>query len=389
MQILKKISPALLAFTLIFSLSSFLTKASAQGGDSPTPTLTEKAAEKTPGETAAEINADLNLTVFPPTAYLIVKPGAEIEHKILIDYQGSVPIYLTPQLVDFTTDGQSGRPILGETTQLDFISLRNPDWQLGQPTRLKPATQIQLVLDIKPSVRTKLNEHPLSLILMAQPTIDIIRDGSRAQTSGAVASNIILSVQSDYQNLGELIIEQLKLPRLIDSFQNLKFSLKAYNEGRNAVAGQGEITLKHLWSDKTVKHWFIYPDVVLADNKRDLRGTLTDPTELEPDQVVEFEEFSYKPAFLLGPYELTVKLSDSSQVGTAQSQRQAEETTDNDNIDQKDLVHQETKQVFAFPFSIIGALFLGVIILVVYDRFERQKKLQKIKADFKTTLRQN
>lgn len=364
MQTFKKITLAL----FIFTWAGFLSQASLNI------VLAQNNSENGTGETAA----DLNLTVFPQAAYLLVKPGTEIEHKILVDYQGSIPIYLTPQLVEFTTDGQTGRPILGETTKLDFINLRNPGWELNQPTRLKPGTQIQLVLDLKPSVRTKLVEHPLSLILMAQPTIDIIRDGSRAQTSGAVASNIILSVQSDYQNLGELIINQLKLPRFVDSFQNLKFTLNAYNEGRNAVAAQGEVTLTHLWSGKTVKHWFIYPDVVLADNSRDLRGILTDPAELNPDQAFELEEFAYKPAFLLGPYELTVKLSDSSQVGTNQATEPTNnESTNNANTDQRDLVHQETRQVFAFPFSILGALLLGVIILFVYYWFEQRSTSPK------------
>ncbi len=321
---------------------------------------------------------DLDLAVFPPTAYLVVKPETKIEHQVLVDYQGTVPIYLTPQLVEFTTDGKTGQPLLGEPTELDFITIKNPSWQLGQPTELKPATQLQLVLEIEPSSTVSLDEQPLSLVLMAQPSIDVIRDGSRAQTSGAIASNIILSVQGDFQNLGELIIDQLQVPRIIDSFQNLKFTLNAHNEGRNAVAAQGEITLTHLWSGQTVKKWFIYPDVVLANNNRDLRGTLIDPADLESGQAIEFADFSYKPAFLLGPYEITVKLSDASQEGTAQSNSDKEQQVA--NIDQKDLVHQQTKQLFAFPFSVVGALFLGIVLLLLYHWFEQHSQRPKNKS---------
>lgn len=330
-------------------------------------------AQNSAGSSEDSAVPDLDLAVFPPSAYLVVKPGSIVEHQVVINYEGAMPVYLTPVLVDFETDGLTGQPILKKPSQLDFISFKNSDWQLNQATRVKPDSKLQLTLEVSPPVHARLEEYPLSLVLTAKPSIDIIRDGSRAQASGAVASNIILSVQPDFKNLGELIIEQIKLPKIVDSFQSIDFKVITRNEGRNAVAAQGEIELTHLWSGKTIKHWFIYPDVVLAKNTRQLRGILADPSQLEPGQEIEFEELSYKPAFLLGPYRVTVELSDASQAGSNQSDRDQE--IEQQNFDEQDLVYRETQEVLALPFSVLGLLVLGLIMFVVYSRWEKKKHL--------------
>lgn len=317
---------------------------------------------------------DLDLTVFPPTAYLTVKPGTTSKHQVLLEHQGSAPLTLTPQLVDFETDGLTGRPVLKKPSKLTYIEIKNPGWKLDQATKLKPDSKLQLTLEISPPIHAQLDEYPLSLVLTAEPSTEVIRDGSRAQAGGAVASNIILSVQPDYKNLGELVIEKLNLPRLIDSFGQLKFETLAYNEGRNAVAAQGQVELSHLWSGKVLKNWFIYPDVILADSNRRLRGLLTNPKQLEPGDEVVFEDFSYKPAFLFGPYQIKVSLSDASQEGFENESQEGfeDESQKQTSTDQQDLVHERTKAVFAAPFSAVGLLLLGVVLFLGYNWWEKR-----------------
>lgn len=296
----------------------------------------------------------LNLTIFPSTAYLTVKPGTKITHRVLLKYDGTTPIQVTPQLLEFATDGLTGIPLLQKQTSLSWISLKNPSYKLGAPFALQPGQQVELILEIAPPRQTPIAETPLSLVLTTVPTTHIVYDGGSAQTLGAIASNIIVSVQNDFANKGQLQIDQVKLPRLIDSFATLKFNVLAKNVGRNAVAAAGELKLTHLWSGKELKHWYIYPDVILANKTRSLRTLLTDPKTVKTDADVKFADLSYKPPFLIGPYQLTVDLTSANQTTTHQPAS----------------VHQRSQTVFAFPFSLIVLLLLGLILYRVASTFQ-------------------
>jgi len=54
---------------------------------------------------AQSIAPDLDLTIFPPTAYLTIKPGTSITHRVILKYEGAIRVKVLPELVDFTTDG--------------------------------------------------------------------------------------------------------------------------------------------------------------------------------------------------------------------------------------------------------------------------------------------
>jgi len=294
---------------------------------------------------AQSIVPDLDLTIFPPTAYLTVKPGTSLTHRIILKYEGTVRAKILPELVDFTTDGLTGTPVLQKPSQLDYIKLQNPDKQLGTPFVIEPGTQTELMLTIEPPLHAKQGEQPLSLILTAIPDTTVIFDGGSAQASGAVASNIILSVQNDFDNQADLRIEKIRLPKIVDSFSSINFKVLAKNIGRNAAAATGQIRLNHGWSGKELKHWYIYPDVILANSTRELRSLAQDPDSLNPnnDEII-FEKLNYKPPFLIGPYEVTVNLSSANQPNNT--------------------THQRTQTIIALPLSIIGFLILGVSLYI-------------------------
>lgn len=305
---------------------------------------------------AQTLDPDLNLTVFPPTAYLIVKPGTQITHRVLLKYEGKIAVKIIPELIDFTTDGLTGTPVLQKPSKLEYVALQNPSKQLGVPFLLKPGSQIELILKINPPLHAKRGEQPLSLILTAIPETTVIYDGGSTQTSGGIASNIILSVQNDFDNQGELQINQIKLPKIVDSFASIKFDIEAKNLGRNAVAAEGQIKLNHGWSKKELKHWFIYPDVILAGSTRQLRGLTQDPATLDPETEFEFEPLSYKPPFLIGPYEITVSLSGANQDSGA--------------------VHERTQTIIALPLSVFVLLIVGVGLYLIYLKLEKKQNKQ-------------
>lgn len=304
---------------------------------------------------AQTTNPDLDLTIFPPTAYLMVKPGTSLTHRVILKYEGKIRVKILPELVDFITDGLTGTPILQKPSQLKYIQLQNPDKQLGTPFLLEPGTQVELVIKVDPPLHAKRGEQPLSLVLTAVPDTTVIFDGGSAQASAAIASNIILSVQDDFDNQGELQIEKIKLPKVVDSFSSIKFETLVKNVGRNGVAATGQIRLHHGWSGKELKHWYVYPDVVLANSTRQLRALFLDPAELNPKDEVVFEELSYKPPFLIGPYEVTVELSSANQPNGS--------------------LHQRSQTIIALPLSVIGLMGLGVGIYFLVRKLDQNKPL--------------
>ena len=305
----------------------------------------------TPKVSAQTTNPDLDLIIFPPTAYLTIKPGTSLTHRIIIKYEGTVRVKILPELVDFTTNGLTGTPVLQKPSQLNYIKLQNPDRQLGTSFILEPGAQVELILAINPPLHAKRGEHPLSLVLTAIPDTTVIFDGGSAQASGAVASNVILSVQDDFDNQGELQIEKIKLPKIVDSFASINFEALVENIGRNGVSATGQIRLNHNWSGKELKHWYIYPDVILANSTRQLRALFQNPDDLSPEDEVVFEKLSYKPPFLIGPYEVTVELSSANRPNSA--------------------FHQRTQTVIALPLSVIGLLGLGVGIYIFIHKFDQ------------------
>ena len=296
---------------------------------------------------------DLDLTIFPPTAYLTVKPGTSLTHRVILKYEGTVRVKILPELVDFTTDGLTGTPVLQKPTQIKYVKLQNPDKQLGTPFLLEPNSQVELVIEIDPPLHAKLGEQPLSLVLMAVPDTTVIFDGGSAQASAAIASNVILSVQNDFDNQGELQIEQIKLPKIVDSFASIKFETLVKNSGRNGAAITGQVRLNHGWSGKELKRWYIYPDVILANTTRQIRALIQDPDDLNPEDEVVFEELSYKPPFLIGPYEVTVEISSVNQPNSA--------------------FHQRSQTIIALPISIVGLLGLGVGLYILIHKLEKNK----------------
>ena len=68
---------------------------------------------------AQTLDPDLDLTVFPPTAYLVVKPGTEITHRVLLKYDGKVAVKV------ITDPSSATEPLeaLSETVGADSASI--------------------------------------------------------------------------------------------------------------------------------------------------------------------------------------------------------------------------------------------------------------------------
>ncbi len=300
----------------------------------------------------AQAVPDLDLLMFPSSVYLQVIPGKSITHRVLFQYTGTQPIQVTPRVRDFTADGTTGIPVIQETVSFSSMSLKNPNMKLGQPFVMQPNTKFDLVLEITPDAGLIEKEYHLTLLATAEPLPGALGSDTGAAASGVIGSNMIISVSPDGTNKGEIKMSKFPMPRFVDSFGDITIKALAENIGETATVPKGSITMHH-WQGKELGNWFIYPDVILAHSTRLLRATPIDPTTVTEETKPDIVEMKYDAPFLLGPYTITTQL-----------------------IDTKNTATQHTTVIYAFPFSIIAVILLGLASYLAY-RFFSAKLTQK------------
>ncbi|HEX7017746.1 MAG TPA: hypothetical protein VF209_02465 [Patescibacteria group bacterium] len=292
---------------------------------------------------ASAQSAPIDLSVSPPTEYIQVAPGKSISHTVTIEQHGSLPLRITPSIVDFASDGETGQPVLQfeKGSSFRYLKIKNPDVQLGQPFSLNPGQKKQIVFQIEPPSEAVQGEFPLTLLFTAQPpTENTIGTGS--QVSGMVGSNLVVLVSTGQTDKGKLVLEKIRAPRLVDSFGSLAFSLLAKNNGRNATTASGSATITN-WQNQIVAEYTFYPDMILAQTSRLLRHGQSVESDAADNITADFK---YKPAFLIGPYTITASLNENGLENQSQSLLSI--------------------RVFAFPFSLLIVTLLGVVLYFCY-----------------------
>jgi len=280
----------------------------------------------------AQAASSLDLKVFPPTAYLAVKPGAAINHEVKLKNDGLYTLEITPVLVDFKTDERSGQVILQQKSDFKHLNLDGDPEKWGRSFVLKPSEEQNLNFVIAFPSDAAFAEHRLAILFQARQLSYASVSNSDTLISAVLASNVILLASPDEQNRGELIIEEFKVPRVADSFVGFNFSAMVRNIGINAVPIDGHIKISH-WPSPSPEIYELYPDMVLADDKRLVRAMseaeLSEIEALEQQKEVltasgeNFEalkadfirqklrtNFFYKKAFLIGAYDLELKVGD-------------------------------------------------------------------------------
>jgi hypothetical protein len=275
----------------------------------------------------------LDLSVYPPVAYLYVKPGAAIEHHIQLKNTGLYTLQIAPQLVDFKSDDRYGQAVLQSETQVDFISLDGSREKWGQTIVLKPSEERQFVLLIAPTLDSTYREHHLSVLFQAQQLASVPIQHTQGLISAIVASNVVLLVSEDEADRGQLLVEEVRTPRLVDSLMGFEVTASVRNIGLNSKTVDGELRIHH-WPNLESEVWSLAPDMVLANSRRLVRGmkqaALDELEKMEQAAEVKAaagadtnqqrqaflrqhlsERFIYKQAFLLGAYDVEVQIGDS------------------------------------------------------------------------------
>ncbi len=255
----------------------------------------------TAGSTYAQAS-DVRLSISPATAFLKVKPGSETVHTIVIENRGIETLKITPKLVDFHPDGQTGKPVLGK--KLNFPYFKLPEKGL-EPITLDINQKAKVNLVVAPPKEAPTQEFPITIIFQAS---SLNQESGQTQVVGAIASNLVILVTEKENPPVKLKLAQIKLPKIIDSFRPLTFKLLAKNEGVSAVVASGSAEILD-FKDQSIAKKPILPTAILASSTRYL---LTSNSDSKPDSLSfnpETTEFLIPRRFWLGYYKLKVKLN--------------------------------------------------------------------------------
>ncbi len=311
---------------------------------------------------AASKHIDLSIT--PATNFIQINPGQKKEHQITLTQNGSLPLIITPQIRDFNSDNQSGKPVLAESSSVSFISFedaeKNKIIEPDQSFPLPAHSSKKITVHLNPSQNTVEKEYPLTLLFQAKPNQNnsVIKSGSI--TSATIGSNLIVAVGDLEMSYADLIVKEVRTPRFIDSFSPISYQILVENTATKSIPIHGQTSLFNWSKHELIKHTFV-PDIVLGNSSRLARYSL----ETESDQMIEdrsqqkkqkslSSKFSYSAPFLFGPY--TIK---------AQIQHPIEENQ---------TLMMVTYHVFAFPFVFI-LFFVLCIVFILFYLLLRQKKI--------------
>ena len=286
---------------------------------------------------------EVDLTVSPPVSYLHVAPGTAANHTIILENSGTTSITVLPTIVDFTTDGKTGQVIV--TNQLTF-----PYVSMGIDNSVKeviipPKKKAQLTLYINVPKQAEEKEYPLTVLFFSKTELESMQQNSSgttnkttSQVSAAIGSNLIVLVAK--QNVFTKIVEVLDFnaPKIIDSFQKIKFAPILQNNSFGAIAASGSAKIFN-WRKQTIAEFEIYPDTILGHNSRELRTLVSNSNPEQP----EAGSFSYRPKFLIGPYQIVLTIRN-----------------------EQNIITQSVHIFYALPAVILLVIFIGIAIFSIF-----------------------
>ncbi|MDQ3008347.1 MAG: hypothetical protein M3Q81_02005 [bacterium] len=285
----------------------------------------------------------LGLSISPPVQYIEALPGQSITHTIIVENTSAFPVTISPKLVDFETEKITGRVQLQDTLTFPYLT-QNPN-QLWKPTELAAGEKYTFSVPMSIPDDATEQEYHLTFIAGAQSVSSVELD-SATQTSvtGNIASNIIVTISPLQQNRSKLSLFKLKGPRVVDSLRPISFQYVAKNTGSTATPASGSATLKNGFGS-TLLRAEVWPDVILAQSERLLRFFPKNQESTELSTATPEETFRYSAPFLIGTYELEVRLYSPF-------------------LPENEVTTNET--IIALPISILVVTFVIALLGVLY-----------------------
>ena len=235
-----------------------------------------------PTPTSAQTSS---LSIWPPVFETNIKPGQTITQIFRLKNLGD-DTTITVQLKPFTPSDELGHITLGNTPPPSFFSLRNQDLPIS--FALKAGQTKELPLQISIPTNAKIQDHYLTFLFSSQ-TPGLV-SGTGTTTQASIGSNLLLTVSSNQPNPTVKVVEFRTRSRLIDSFSNPFFTLKAKNPTPHFLKTIGQIDIKNSLGKSTTLP--LRQDNILAGTIRQLKTTS-----------------EWNPALPFGRYSATVTLT--------------------------------------------------------------------------------
>lgn len=289
-----------------------------------------------------------NLTVTPAVSYIRIKPGSIVNHTVTLENNSLEPLTVTPSVVDFSSDGKTGVPVLSTTTAFPYLDLESIH---SQTVTIPPLKRAQLTLRFEVPENAEEKEYPLTLLfksaLLPAPSSE-----SSSNLVGAIGSNIIVLISQEEQVTNKLELVENGVPSFLNSTDTLTIVPLVKNNSFAATTVAGTVTIKNPWgAELTTFH--LFPDTVLGYSSREMRAMRT---VFQPDIEPEAVPIAYKnsPA-LFGPHTVTITLT---QPYTSQNSNQ--------------VVSTYTSNFFALPYMTTAILFFALFLGVFFVFFKKK-----------------
>lgn len=291
---------------------------------------------------------DYNLSISPPTAYIKLHPGNLAVHTVTVKNNGLVALTVTPELVDFSSDGKTGQPVLGDSNTFPYLDLDKTSFE---PVTIRPGQAAQLTLHFSVPSTAEDREYPLTVLFEGKEAGQKVASG-QTSISGVLASNIIILVSKTGTLENLFSVESFQTSRFVDSFKDISFAPLVKNTNFAAAVASGSATITD-WQGKEVAQFDILPSVVLGYSTRQIepQGRESDSNSENGNSEPGLRIFRYDHPFLIGPYTISLLLPSGNQeeLGTVEYKM----------------------KVWALPFSILLATASAVLALVGYTLYKR------------------
>ncbi len=245
---------------------------------------------------------ELNLTVTPATSYIRIKPGSVVSHTVTLENNALEPLTVSPKILDFSSDGKSGIPVLSSSTAFPYLDIKSIE---SQTITLPPQKRAQLTLRFQIPENAEEKEFPLTL-LFKSTALPAPNSESSSNLTGAIGSNIIVLISQDEQLTKTIEVADHGVPKIVDSYDTLTLTPMVKNTNFAATTMAGKIVVTNMWG-KEVVAFPIFPDTILGYSTRELRAMRT---FFQPDIDPEAVPFAYKKnSIMLGPHTVTISLT--------------------------------------------------------------------------------
>jgi prolipoprotein diacylglyceryl transferase len=298
-----------------------------------------------PPAARAQQTAPWELSISPSVVEIAVQPGKFVTQAFLLENSGTFDLEVTPTLRDFTSDGQTGYPVILNSSTFPYAGLQNADRQLDRPFAMPANSSQQLVLSLDIPDDAARRDWYFVFLLSAQPAQEGQLADSGAQARGAVAANVLVRVTADNLEPLSWNLRFLKLPRFLDSLQTL--IIRPFIENASQTMAAPDLAIVVLdWRNNIVYEQPGLPDRVLAGSSREIFAA---QTRRDDPRSATAAPFAFDPLFAFGPYRVRATIR-NAQTGP--------------------VIVEET--VTAWPFSLVMAgTLLGLTLIYLRRRHNR------------------